>query len=370
MSFKVLTINTYGGSLLLAAQRAEIPVVASLEDVGFGSDIQMWNFPKTPLFRTRAEWPETEFDWKEIIVLAHPPCAAFSNQNQNASARGTNADSFQCHINAMNYALGHKCVAMAIESVPGAFIAAKGLYEDYAKKYGYSCFFIFQNAASFGVPQWRSRFWVWFLKVPLLRIQHENPVYSVVADIIGKFEKRTPVDTLKAKSRTRPGLVRALSVADNSWKGGLLSILENRLSLPREKNFKNVREVFGLTGLFTTGLPRFLDPDDFATTVLEDSWWMVGKEELTVEEYSAVMGFPPNYIWGSQYRNFRKFLSKGICPPVGAWVIRQLLHNLLDSVPNEHGHYVRPSGISTLEVNRAKAIAERNRRACQPELSF
>jgi site-specific DNA-cytosine methylase len=353
MSFKVLTINTYGGSLLLAAKLAGLPVVASLEDAGFGSDLQALNFPEVPLFKTWREWPKGRMDG--IIVLAHPPCAAFSNQNQNYTARGVAANSFKCHTDVMEYSLGNGCEALAIESVVGAYKVARPVYEEFAQKYGYNCYFILQNAAAFGVPQWRPRFWVLFTKTESLSIKLPTAKLRVIVDILNpKACAATDPGTSTKRTRSRPGLALALSEAEESWTGPLLNILEKKYELPRTKNFMNVREKFGLTGLFTTGLPRFVDPYDLATTVLEDSWWWIGKRELTVEEYCCIMGFPPDYKWGNQKNNFRKYLSKGVCPPVAAWVLNTLNDNLLNQ--NQSPLRLSPGQTCDLAINREKLL--------------
>ena len=159
---RAVTINTYAGSLLLGAKWADVPVDASLEDSDFGVDIQRMNFPDLKIYRDIRSWPK--MDLREHVVIAHPPCSAFSKQNNSPRARGTDSSAFRCTVNVMMYGMIQKAKVIAIESVPGALEGAWEVHDEYAGKYGYAVYRIMMNYASFGLPQWRPRFWALFVR--------------------------------------------------------------------------------------------------------------------------------------------------------------------------------------------------------------
>jgi site-specific DNA-cytosine methylase len=317
----VLCINTYGGSLLLGARAIGAHIVASLEDSGFGSDIQALNFPGVPRVEKIESWPESYpgHDWPEIDVIAHPPCAAFSGQNSSKSKRGTGTDAFKCHVNVINYALGHGCRSLAIESVLGAYEAASETYEELGMQYDYSVSYIMLNSASFGVPQWRPRFWVIFhrAKDPF-RVEF-RPQYVPLGSILD------PVGT-DWDFKGGPGRVwqEIKPLVRPEWPSGTLpAVLEKVYDIPREPNFKGARDKFNIRG-FTTSHVRFVTPDIFASVVLYDQVLAIGNRLLTVEEYCEVMGFPRDYRWGRRLKDFRMYLSKGVCPPVASWILKTM----------------------------------------------
>jgi site-specific DNA-cytosine methylase len=338
----VLVINTYGGSLLLGARLAGAQVVASLEDSGFGSDLQRLNFPEVPIVENIADWPDwfigpmeekeerdgvtvkrkRPLPWSDIDVIAHPPCAAFSGQNSSKSKRGTGTDAFRCHTNVINYALGHGCRSLAIESVLGAYEAASETYEQLGMEHDYSVTYLFLNSSSFGVPQWRPRFWVIFHRVKEPFRVDFQPKYVPLGEILD------PVGTTWELTGG-PGKAWA-SVRDlvtDAWPAGVLpAVLEKVYEIPREPNFKGARDRFNIRG-FTTSHVRLVKPDIFASVVLYDQALAINQRLLTVEEYCEVMGFPREYRWGRRERQFRLYLSKGVCPPVAAWVLQTMDRN-------------------------------------------
>jgi site-specific DNA-cytosine methylase len=355
---KVLSINTYGGSLLLAARLARLDVVASLEDVGFGSDLQALNFPRIPRYESREAWPDTfpGAAWRDIVAIAHPPCAAFSMQNRdskNAHAQGTDAESFQCHINVMNYALGHGCAALAIESVPGALVA-RDIYEKYATKYGYKMYFITQNAVSFGVPQWRERVWMWFSKRATLTVDF-RPAYKLLRNVVRHDGEPVTLPD-KIQKVTDAGL-RKLDVAADELRGKFFSITRKAGIHNSEDTWNKFTATNGNgTRIWRSEFPFFADPEDFSLVIMSNSsFYMYGKP-LTDKDMCRIMGFPVNYKWGRRSKQYRTYLSKGICPPVGAWVLKQLVANTEHTARGQY--LIRPGELLDLRPKRADALKE------------
>jgi site-specific DNA-cytosine methylase len=335
---KVLSINTYGGSLLLAAKLAKMEVVASLEDCGFGSDIQALNFPDVPLVRDIKDWP-TKLPggqkWKDTIVIAHPPCAAFSIQNNataNTSKQGLDAPSFQCHVNVCNYALGNGAAALAIESVPGV-LTAKSIYEELASKYKYSVFFVMQNAVSFGVPQWRQRVWTLFLKKKSIGVEL-RPKYKTLEAVVK--HDGIPIEMPTRERKVTDAVLAKLNQPLDELKGRFCDVTAKAFGLKTEEAWHDwIKNKMHGTG-YKSVYPYFADPSGFSLTILFNSvWYMYGKM-LTDKDMCRIMGFPPNYKWGRRAKQYRTYLSKGVCPPVAAWVLQQLRANLEGPIPTQH----------------------------------
>lgn len=312
---KVLAINTYAGSLLLGAHSLKAQVVASLEDVGFGQDVAEANFPLIPHKKTVGDWPQ--IDLENTHVIAHPPCAPFSNQ---ASARkGTRSEAFKCHVRVMEYAMSHGCESLSIESVPGALEGARKVHDKYAQRYGYNVFRILQNAISFGLPQWRPRFWVIFSKDKELDISF-TPNYRSLDQVLRTHTSEYVSPFVKKQwdyIDKKVGGKLDEYVLDESPPGSFKTSLDAQYG--EEMTERIMQQV---KGVFQVKLPRVLHPHQFAPTILADSLWLFHGRLLTTTDYCRIMGFPDNYDWCG--KDARLYLSKGVCPPVAAWILIQV----------------------------------------------
>lgn len=348
---KTLIINSYAGSLTIAAQQEGAEIIGSYEDSGFGLPFQRLNFPGLDFKECTEQWPRQSL--KDAIVLAHPPCSAFSVQNsgnynipdeERHKYSGIGAEAFQCTVKVLDYAMGHKAKAIAVESVRGALEGARAVHDGFASKYGYHVFRLLQNAKSFGVPQDRPRFWAIFVRKDLLKnFAVLNPKLmfrpKVVKDCLDYLHKPEQVDAklVHDLQRLRDSLSKAqidLDILEGSQGFGMMQSLVKRW-------FKAIgydeapmdREQLGRLCLstFTTRQARVLDPNGSASTLLKDSWWLVGGRNLTAREYKKMMGFPATYkVPENLQSRLREFLSKGVCPPVARWIYRSIRHNLED----------------------------------------
>jgi len=351
-----LIINTYGGSLLLGARQAKVNVVATMEDSKFGSDLQALNFPKIPRYESRTDWPEKfAVPWRDIDVVAHPPCSAFSTMNYSNTkslTRGTGTSAFACHQSVIDYALGRKARTLTIESVMGAYEGAHDVYEENAVKYGYSVSYIMLNSASFGVPQWRERVWVVFHKLGKrapFRVELK-PEYVAVKDVLEPngtsfdFFGNGVLKTAWAKARP---LLKQKHTA-----GTITSVLGKMRDQTREDVIRDF-------GFFTyiNANPVVLDRNGFSPVLLQGSIFCDGGRTLTIEEYCAIMGFPRDYKWGKQLRKFRMYLSKGVCPPVAAWIMKTVDRNA-SGWTGKHTHEEADfGGVIDLRVKKSAVLA-------------
>lgn len=346
MTPDVLIINSYAGSLVLAATQLGLKVRGSYEDAGFGLRTQRLNFPGLR-YVEKLPWPDD--DLSGTIVIAHPPCAAFSHQNNSndMSRRGAGTEAFACTKRVMEYALSHGCQALAIESVCGALEGGRQAHDEAASKYGYQVFRILQNAVTFGVPQWRPRFWVVFSNGHLA-LTYQPQVVRLSAALLPTGTP-IPEPSMFWKRAAAKGWPRERVLAE------LLNgdVFGRTLEVAVEK--LRVDEAGAVAALDLRGFrcahPRVLNPEEVATTLMQDSWWVVLGRVMYQEEYCQVMGFPADYKFHQgDAKQFRMYLSKGVCPPVAKW----LLANLTGLAKGEVTHTILPGYTLDLRPKRGE----------------
>lgn len=351
---KTLIINTYAGSLLLGANAiCGAQIIGSYEDSGFGVANTKANVNRftelTPRFEfidCRKDWPDQ--DLTDTVILAHPPCAAFSQQNTSKTKRGVNTDAFECTRSVLKYGMTNGAAAMAIESVPGALAGAWDVYEHMAQAGGYFVYRILKNSLLFGVPQFRERFWAVLVRKDLAQPSMRwtlAPKFTTVAATLDPLHPGTPVDGLSKsvdkfvrQLTTGPchcgavhGFdevdVRATGLANigGFYRKGFSKLVQPQFFPgmdPKEVCRKHVSP-------FTSAQPSVLGPGGYAPVLLGSSLWIYRRQPVSQEGYKAIMGFPPDYVMPhDSHYGVRTFLSKGVCPPVATWVLDNILNHL------------------------------------------
>jgi site-specific DNA-cytosine methylase len=329
-------INSYAGSLVIAASDLpnDLEIQASLEDDGYGIPVQRANFPDLTYHETRAAWPTPHM--KGSIVIAHPPCAAFSAQNYSNAphAMGVDAKKFQCTIDVMKYAMGGGAKVLLIESVMGALEGAREIHDSVAHQFGYDVYRVVQNAASFGVPQWRNRFWCVFAKrgeVPEVLPILLKPDFTVLSQVLPIEPTDQPDPRMQWEVQEqfahlfRKG-VTVRQLANILWSdkyGMLIALLRKELGL-KEASFWVMRE-YTLKAFMTNTL-RVLPWHGLSTVLLNESLWWWNGRLLTPNDFKLIMGFPVDYQFPDKHlRQMRGYLSRGVCPPVAKWLLEQIL---------------------------------------------
>lgn len=333
---RMLIINSYAGSITIAAHQLGLEVVGSYEDCGYGLDVQSENFPHLN-YVPQEPWPAQ--DLSNTLVFAHPPCSAFSVQTPlPQDQRGLKSEAFKCTVAVMRYAFEHKALLLAVESVVPALEGARTVHDEIAKEYGYSVFRVLQNARSFGVAQHRPRFWVLFTRALPQLILKLQPKSQTILDVISQTTDPYEVcplmdqETMKqeAKLLDHFGEEMAGDLLHDGVAGLLPAKIVHRFG---DLSLKEATYQYCLPGWLSSQL-RVLDVLQPATTLLGNTWWYVRTDEnrgriLTISEYNQVMGFPRDYKFPIKMRSgWRNFLSRGVCPPVAKWLMEQVLQNL------------------------------------------
>lgn len=337
---KVLVLNTYAGSLLLGARAAGCEIIGSYEDVGYGAPIQHANFPGLDFKNETKDWPAQ--DLSDVIVIAHPPCSAFSGQNTSPSKRGIDSPAFACTKVVLEYAMKNRAVALAIESVPGALTGAWEVHEHYAREYGYHIYRIMQNGAMFSAQN-RNRFWAIFVREGA-GINGRNlhlgitPKWQIVKDVIANYEDSQAPESLdkllrnlkarlpKTLSFTEGDLSKLFDIQSPPHIGKIDSVVRKLWNIDADEAKKGIGETLAM---WSSHYMAFLDPDKTCGVLLGCSWWYINGRNLSNVGYKRLMGFPTDYIFpGPALRNIRTYLSKGVIPAVATWVLNQLMVNL------------------------------------------
>lgn len=381
---KVLSINTYGGSLLLGAQALGANIIGTYEDAGFGSDIQAANFPDIPLIKTRREWPSQ--DLSDTFVIAHPPCSAFSVQNTQPTARGIDSEAFECTKTVLKYATENNAIGIAIESVMGALGGAWVIHQQFADEMGYNLYRVLENGCMFGA-QWRDRFWVVYIKkgaAPDVFPITLTPNFQTVSEVVSGYEDGPPpgnVDKLLERQKQR-------LIAEADCTPGEMAFLFEKQDPPHkttalgrvlwELKYKakkyEVYEVFqDFIGGFASGTMCYLDPNGMCPVLMGGSWWYYNGRNLSETGYKRLMGFPADYVFPEKPKNYRSalrvYLSKGVMPPIARWILEESFNHLgWRSRTQGENAYVIETEPNKIADFRIKKTAWWNRKEQQPPL--
>jgi len=341
---KVVVINTYAGSLLIGAALAGAEVEYVLEHNTYGKLARLYNFPNISATSERFRWDEHYKDLSDKVVITHPPCAAFSiaaNSQGSVRARGagTKSKHFDITHDVLGFALSRHPLVLLIESVVPTLEGAREVHDAYAGQFGYKLLRILQNAALYNVPQWRPRFWCAFIRTdvgpgeripiglnPKLRtighVMCEAELGEVDLAMQRMYDKQ--VELFRKEGLSAQQVEDIFSGGDYGF-GHVQDIVKRLLGL-KSQDIIPISKRYCVSGSFLSTTLRVLNPAEFAPVVMGTSYLIADGRLLTIDEYKAIAGFPRDYIFiGKEAPKFREYLSKGVAPPVAAWLLRWAL---------------------------------------------
>jgi site-specific DNA-cytosine methylase len=364
---KVLVINSYAGSITLAATQAGFDILASMEDSGYALGTQKLNFPRLT-YIDQLPWPMLhDRALADCIVAAHPPCAAFSAQN-NSTNKGVNSSHFNCTKRVLDYSAAFDAAAIVIESVTGAYLGAKDFYDEWASSHPYDCYRILQNACTFGVPQWRPRYWTVMVRKGLINqlILRHTRKYVTLGEALGTgIEGEKNPYTEKYWSRQCDGLktggmtnesIRLITTEFTGHLGRTIAAVE-------EADIYETKLKYNISS-FDSHVFTMLPLDGFAHTVMCVSNWLYLGRPVNMPELNVIAGFPADYKFDKP-REQKCYLSKGVAPPVAKWLLEEVRSNLQGETlltpltVNEYVYEIKPGETADMRVKKAE-VKQRN----------
>jgi site-specific DNA-cytosine methylase len=358
---KTLIINSYAGSLTIGAKTIGADIIGSYEDSNFGLDIQKANFPDLNFIEFRKDWPAQ--DLSETLVIAHPPCSAFSVQNCSPKARGVDSDAFACTLHVLDYAARNQALAVCIESVMGALGGAWNTHQKFADDHEYDLYRVLENGCMYGC-QWRERYWSVYVRkgaVPSNVLSLTlAPKWQTVGEAVAGFEggpssgnQDVLLERQKAKltdiaGLTEPEMAYLFDGTHNFGTRALGAVLFDFKYRTPTSTAQDKWEMFKkYIGGFASGTMCYLDPNGLAPVLMGGSHWYLNGRNVSETAFTRIGGFPGDYQFPETPKNYRRqqrmYISKGVMPPVAAWILEQVTRHLGERVATPYTEEAQPA---------------------------
>lgn len=315
--------HIYAGGFTVGVSK-HFEVLAHLEHAAYGSEVVKLNYPDMPVYaggpdNWPTEWPKGKR--RPRFFFANPPCACWSNASHGRSYGWRDDPRLQFHKDIFAYATTVvQPDIMAVESVPPSWAKGREYFDEVAAKaadLGYSTTVAMHNSMWLGVAQKRSRIFYVYHKVD---IDWDHPEFA---------PPKTVRQALKGVKVSKGGFDLTLHP----------SLQKLAPHTPPGGNFRRVFDDLNPNPEVTPrgtvrGRPAFLDvraPWDEPAPVLVGGHMAHPDQPryLAKEELAAICGYPPDYKWPPQnYGETSSWMSRGIMPPVGAWLAENVLRAL------------------------------------------
>jgi hypothetical protein len=206
--------------------------------------------------------------------------------------------------------------------------------------------------------------WVVYHRRKTFHVDHHNN-WSTIKDILTPGSSPADIFGRASLHRAWEGVRKAIKP---TWPTGNMAVVLGKVhKIPRD----DARAKFGFS-VYMNANPVLLDPDGFSPVLMQDGRLCAydagfkGGRALSIEEHCAIMGFPRDYKWGKQIKKFRLYLSKGVCPPVAAWIVKQVDKNAsgwTGTFTHEESDF---GGVIDLRIKKQEALALANGRPWLP----
>lgn len=334
---KALGIHVFAGGFTLGVKNV-MDVHTHLEVHDLGAETSRRCCGVDVITCNAADWPKQSDYSDHILAYGNPRCTAFSTVTSSCErgSHGWTGHQTCDAVQLCSYSAGH-FPFVVWESVQQAYTVGKplldNLYETFFKPKGYRMCHLFVNAASFGNPQNRKRwFGVYYLDKYKFNVQpppmwpHKPAVWDALSPLLGRETepqiKRDSPMSHDTSAFVLDGTKTVMSQIPNNW---CLNRLAKYMPEVLPPKFRKMWDNRSSDVPFSLFCPHRLSMTQFAPTLFTGSqqaihpWYDRG---LTAAEFSAIMGWPDGVI--PQTSKVVMELAKGVVPAVGQWLAEQV----------------------------------------------
>lgn len=338
------------GGLSLGAELAGIDVKLAIEKDPYSAETYSYNHKNTILFEGDIQsFRKDDLPLKKspVVVFGGPPCQGFSTSNQK-TRNITNPSNwlFREFIRMIKI---YNPEWVVLENVKGIADTSKGEFLDIIsneiKECGYSISQWLLNAADFGVPQIRNRFFIigsrkgHILKRPNPICNERVNVHDAISDLpklvngahFPKLKYRTEPSSTYAKSLRKD----SVSSHNNYVTKNSSQVLARYKHIPQGGNWENIPD-----NLMTnykdktrchTGIYRRLKSDDPSVVIGNYRKNMLihpsQDRGLSVREAARLQSFPDSYIFKGPF-GFQQQQVGNAVPPLLAKVVFKVIKKI------------------------------------------
>ena len=340
---KALLTHVYVGTLIQACKNEGIDILAAQEVNGFGSEIQVFNWPdirnlpKQELWLKKGDVP-SDRDW---FIIAQPPCSGGSMVTPGHSRGGLDnpRSAFKVSADFLQYAFPLNAPIIAIESVPGTLKICGDdiikIRDTYGPQYGVS--FILDNSQYHGCCSIRKRLWYVFWRRDLfpggITWDRGEPSRRTTEEALSNIN---PDDLMHKVSPMQQKIYDRFhelfeAMPRGSYANNFLRKSGRWDLVPSDVPIKT--KVTGELFLFYESVASFKLGFDKPCPTITGSTFLVHPTEgrpLTSREYLRMNGMPDSFIFPESVRHNQHvmFIGKTVAMGIAQWVIRNIKANL------------------------------------------
>lgn len=314
---KALAIYVYAGSFSVGVKR-HFDVIAHCEDEKpYGLEVIKANphyfgdMPVVPFSKWREVTEPVDF------IFANPPCAPFSNNNQNSFIPGSWKSDPRCSCwkNIIDFAKEKDPMIFGLETVPQAYSKAPELIrssvESIQEKYPL-VYFLFHNTVLLGSLQNRNRLFIVGSKVPLNLSNHGFKMPTItLKDVLSQFEGQ-PLGYGYPVTDKYKYIVDACLPSES-----MKAAFERLIPLSERKLNKNGQ----VSGRPSFNVQRLILDKRVNTLCGFAHIHPTENRYVTVDEYKVMADFPRDYVLPDKSTAYG-YVSRGVSTVAGEWLAR------------------------------------------------
>lgn len=326
---RALGSHIFAGGFSIGVEQ-HFELLGHLERTNYG--VKQWQHfrPNVPVFMNKTgAWTEAStYAGKVDFLYANPPCAPWSTTTVGYR-RQTESPLLEWTRDVFVLARAVQAPVVAIESVRGAVRNGAEYYRGLASEFGFkSLSWIFVNPYDCGLPQWRPRVFVVLSDAGAFVPQWSPSPPPDVVDVIAGVpddEENKPVSSRSIYTGAKIPATEIMKTIPAIAQG----VLMNQVSVERLREYSDV-VADRVDKMFPMHMLRRLVTGEPCPVVYALARYVHPIEDrlLTLRELMRVQGYPDDYHFGMDQALALRMLGKTVCPPVGAWLAREVAAHL------------------------------------------